>query len=711
VSRIFAGDRRVWRVAGATLAAFALGVVIALLVPRDPFLATNSIAVQSLVTTVREGDWLCVPDLDVPDGAGRVRFAAVWPPGPRPSFEARVRAGSRVVRGRLPSDDPEGKAEVSFPELRLDAETVRGEACIRALGQRVRFGGRKELLGRHPLPTVAGRPLRSEIAVWFLGPRGETRSLLSQLPKAFERAALFRPAPIGPWTYWVLVLLLAPLAALAGLRLLATRAQADAPAHRTAVAICAIGFAVAATWAFLTPPFDAPDEPEHYAYTQALAERGEPPAALTSSKLPTYSTELAAALDGLRMYARVQQPDERPPWLVSRERQVERMLEARGVEGDDGGGYLVSTSTHSPAYYSLSAIGHAIGSGGGILGKLTAMRLVSALLAALTAGLAFLTLRELVPSAPWAAVAAGLLVAFQPMFGFIGGAVNNDNGVNAAAALLIYLLIRGLRRGMSLPIGLGIGAMLVVAPLMKGTAYALVPAALVALLGMLWRRRALASLPGFAAVVVAFAVLQAIWDRIASGFERSVYTTPGGSAPTAGVRAVLEDPVAYANYLWQTFLPRLPFMDDVHSQRWPAYDIYVERGWAAFGWYAQQFPRFVYVTIVLTMMAAAALCCLAVIRHLPAARSRSWELITLLLVVGCVVGGVAAAYFTDVFRGVVAEQGRYAFTAIVPLAAIAVGACFAFGRRFAPLAGGVLVGAMAGLSYASQMLALTRFFS
>jgi hypothetical protein len=47
---------------------------------------------------------------------------------------------------------------------------------------------------------------------------------------------------------------------------------------------------------------------------------------------------------------------------------------------------------------------------------------------------------------------------------------------------------------------------------------------------------------------------------------------------------------------------------------------------------------------------------------------------------------------------------------MVPLAAIAVGATFAFGRRRAPLVVGGLVAAVAGLAVASYMLALTRFF-
>ena len=85
------------------------------------------------------------------------------------------------------------------------------------------------------------------------------------------------------------------------------------------------------------------------------------------------------------------------------------------------------------------------------------MRLVSALLGALVAACAFGIVRELLPRQPFAAVAAGLLVAFHPMFSFMAGAINNDNGINAAAALSLYLLIRGAQTGSELAARAGPG--------------------------------------------------------------------------------------------------------------------------------------------------------------------------------------------------------------------------------------------------------------
>ena len=54
--------------------------------------------------------------------------------------------------------------------------------------------------------------------------------------------------------------------------------------------------------------------------------------------------------------------------------------------------------------------------------QLTLMRLTSALIGALIVAFTFLLARELAPGRPWLAVLAALLVAYEPMYGFISGA-------------------------------------------------------------------------------------------------------------------------------------------------------------------------------------------------------------------------------------------------------------------------------------------------
>src|SRR6202022_461155 len=131
-------------------------------------------------------------------------------------------------------------------------------------------------------------------------------------------------------------------------------------------------------------------------------------------------------------------------------------------------------------YYGAVAPAYAL-AGRSTFSQLALMRLASGLIGALTVLFTFMLARELAPRRPWLAVLAGLLVAYQPMYGFISGAVNNDVGVNAAAAAFELLLILMVRRGLTMRLAVLAGALLVALPIIKGTAYSLYPVAGVAL--------------------------------------------------------------------------------------------------------------------------------------------------------------------------------------------------------------------------------------
>jgi 4-amino-4-deoxy-L-arabinose transferase-like glycosyltransferase len=714
--RVLAGDRRVWLVAAVTGALFAAAIAYYLLDDRYPtFTGTNSVGYRGPVVDVHAGQRLCVPQLVVPPRTGFVRFKVRSGPS-RPGFATQLQAGQTVIRSRIPPAPARGDLAVDVPipqAAGLDAD-VPGRLCLTPLSGSVGVGGMANVYQDLPqtAPTLDGTPLpNARIGVWFLPPSDERHSLLSQSSDVLERATLFRPGFVGEWTYAVLLLVLLPLILVAAIRLLALAADGSAPRMGAAGAVALIAFGNAFVWVLVTPPFDTPDEIDHFAYAQSIAETGTAPEPAGGKRSP-WSSEEVVALDGVRLVSYIEQPDGRPPWLPVDERAWAARERREDPVRDNGGGYQ-STSTHSPLYYSLVTPPYLLLGGQSIFSRITAMRMVSALLGALTALFAFALVLELLPRRPFLAVAAGLLVAFQPMFSFMSGAINNDMGVNAAAAALLFLLMRGLRRGLTVPLAAAIGVTLVVAPLAKGTALALYPAAALALGGMLWRRRSRADLPAYATLAAAFGLAVVAWALIAPAFDRSFFTTPGGTSPTGsgGVGTqVLENPTAYLSYLWQEFLPRLPFMTDLHPQRWPAFDIYVERGWAAFGWYAIMFPRWVYVAIAGTMLAAGALCGLAIWRERAAARPRALELTVLVVAIAGMVVGVAAAYFTPEGRSVVAEQGRYAFTVIGALAAVAIGACVAFGRGLIVTAATVMVAAMMSLSVASLLLALSGFY-
>jgi hypothetical protein len=701
------------------LAAILVGILLALLQPGERLTGSNSVGVRSEAAVLQAGQTLCVPDLAVPDGTARVRFAAHWQGPPRPGFRIALWTPSGVRRGRAPSGTQvapsllASRIDVDIREVSTKRdEPLPGRLCISPVGGSAAIGGIFGVQGDQHPAKVDGKPLDASIAVWFL-PRPKS-SFLASLPDALSRAALFRPGVVEPWSYVVLLFVLMPCLWLLALRLLATRAAGTTRGARTASVVAALALTNACVWAVITPAWEGPDESDHFAFTQTLAETGKRPAQ-QESRDPPFSSRQVLALDATRAYSQVGIPDARPPWFEEDQRRWKLRLERQPTRQDDGGGFLYSASSHGAGYYGLTVPAYAVTSGESTFSQLTAVRLVSALLAALAAAFTFLTVRELAPRQEWLAVAAGLLVGFQPEFAFMGGVVNNDIGVNAAAALLLFLLMRGLRRGLTVPIGLGIGAALVAVHVTKGTGTALWPAALVGIAGMLWRRHSRADAPGYLAVLGGAAALQGVWTLVARAIGAKASTTVGGAGGVGAggtIDKAFGDMGGYLSYMWQFFLPRLPFMTDLALHGLPAYDVYIIEGWAAFGWVVIRFPSWVYTVITVVSVIVAVLCVVTVFwRERLAARSRGWELAVLLTALAGVLAGVAAAYFATTPRTVPAEQGRYLFTAIVPLAAIAVGGTLAFGRRVAPVLAAALVAAVIGLDYASQFLSLDRFFT
>jgi hypothetical protein len=156
------------------------------------------------------------------------------------------------------------------------------------------------------------------------------------------------------------------------------------------------------------------------------------------------------------------------------------------------------------------------------------------------------------------------------------------------------------------------------------------------------------------------------------------------------------------------YFPRPPRFVLTHD---PGFVIFVERGWAAFGWYDVLFPHWVYVVILLVMLAAVPIAAWAAKREWLWLRSHWLQTLVLIAVPVSVVLGFEAAFYTPSPRAAIAEFGRYAFPAIGPLAVLVVGALHAFGRQRMLSVGAGLLVAMIALSYASQLLTLTSFYA
>ena len=223
--------RRVWA-AMIVVAVILCTILVAYLArPREFLTGTNSAGSEGPVVRVQARQRLCLEQLEVPDGTGRLRLFVVA--AAATTVATDLTTAGHVERRRLPvtvSQAPSG---------------VRRARPARAWCQRAVPAARRARLtwqaatawkmGRRA-PLLDGKPIDARVAVSYLPPSGKRRSLLAQMPAMFARAARFRPGIVSPWTYGLLLFVLAPVLFCSALFLF-VRAVMDRPVRRTALAV------------------------------------------------------------------------------------------------------------------------------------------------------------------------------------------------------------------------------------------------------------------------------------------------------------------------------------------------------------------------------------------------------------------------------------------------------------------------------------------
>jgi len=721
LAAVFAGDRRVWRAAAVCAVPLVLVGVYYCVHPRFYYAGSNSVEDQSYMRVAGHVP-ICVPALELPAGTAFVRLRVRSSTTARPALALTLRVRRRKIRSQLAqvgvTAQASSNADFAIPTTPAKPAASPASLCVSADGPLTWGVTPLSKPAANPV-TVAGKPLAGEVAVWYVPPAGSRRSYLEQAGTVFARAALFRPGIVGAWTFPLLLVIVLPAIAIAAVRCLALAVAGRG--RRLAAWVFAIAAVNFCSWALITPVFQGPDEVDHFAYVQSLVERGEGPSHDPNSPFQRWSGAENRALEDISLFTDHQVGDAPPPWLRARQRHYEREVAVLHPRADDGGGYTTSAA-HGPLYYLALSPAYLLTRHASIFSQLTLMRLTSALLGALTVLFTFLLVRELAPGRAWLAVLAALLVAYQPMYGFISGIVNNDVGVNAGAAALALLLIRMLRRGLPIPFGLLTGVVLIALPIVKGTGLSLYPVAGLVLVATLWRHHRRADLYGFAALVIGGLFVTELSAHVLHLLQPTASATGTATISTNAnaVSQALHHLPKFLGYYWEVLLPRLPSIPNYFTVSPhpgfafftdPAFLIFVERGWGAFGWYDVFFPKWVYVLIFLTMVATVPLGMWAARREWAWVRRHWLEALTLVAIPIAVVTGFVAAYYEPVAKSIIPEFGRYVFPAIGPLAALVVGALHVFGRRRMLLVGVGLLVAMIALSYASQLLTLTSFYA
>jgi 4-amino-4-deoxy-L-arabinose transferase-like glycosyltransferase len=488
-------------------------------------------------------------------------------------------------------------------------------------------------------------------------------------------------------------------------RALVRRAFGRLPAACWACA--AIAFANAALWATVTPPYQVPDEVAHLTYVQHLAEWKDLPGGSRARGSDLTSEEVGVAAAAVPFNV-----EGRPTWSAQRLRRF-REIEA-GLDRRPGS-TPPSAINNPPLYYLLAAVPYRLARSADALDVLFAMRLLSAILAAITVAASFMFVRELLPGRRWAPTVGALAVAFQPMFGFMSGGVNNDNLLYALAAVFIYLVARALRRGVDPGLALALGGVAAAGVLTKTSFVGLLPGGAFGVLVALLREpapRRLRSLAGVAGGAAVFVVVTSLWLAASSVlFDRGASRTTAGltdSYVTSGTSLR-----GHLSYIWQVFLPALPGMQGFPSMAdsYPLWDTFVQGFVGRFGWWRFGFPPWVNQLGLGIYVGVVALAGAGLVRARAALRGRRLELLSYgLVAAGYVLLVEVAAYRYQVVTDTSFEQARYLLPLLPFYGGLVAVAATAGGRRWGPPLGAFLVVVAMAHSLFAMLLVVGHYY-
>jgi Predicted membrane protein (DUF2142) len=473
---------------------------------------------------------------------------------------------------------------------------------------------------------------------------------------------------------------------------------------RAAWICAAVACVNAVCWSILMPPFQIPDEPSHFAYTQQLAENDR----LPSSDKSSYSPEERIVLRDIRQYEVRQTPEDR---TISSAAEQQRLLEdlesrpSRHGEGGVGGAY-----SNPPLYALLETVPYGLAASGTLLDQLELMRVASALMAGLTALFVFLFVREALPGARWAWTVGGLSVALAPLLGFMSGAVNPDSMLAAVCAAIFYGLARAFRRGLTRRLAIAIGAMIAVGFLTKLSFIGLAPGIVLGLIVLsvrssrIYGRAAYGSL-GLALALAATPALLYILVNLLSGH-------PGLGAISNNLKlgSAHGSILSKISYIWQLYLPRLPGMTNYFPGLSTTRRLWFDRGVGYYGWLDTSFPAWVGNAAFL----AAGMVALLWVRALAAGRAALRRRIVEIAVYGAMGVGLliligVSSYVKHSSEGLYAEP-RYLLPMLPLLAAGLALAARGAGRRCGPAVGAAIIVLFLGHDLFSQLLVVGRYY-
>jgi 4-amino-4-deoxy-L-arabinose transferase-like glycosyltransferase len=459
----------------------------------------------------------------------------------------------------------------------------------------------------------------------------------------------------------------------------------------------------AVCWSLLVPPFQIVDEPSHFAYTQQLAENHAMP---TSSEI-SFSSEEETALHDVHQYEVRQSPEVKTISSQTEQSRLEQDLSQRPSRA--GGGGVGGSYNGPPLYYAIQTIPYELAASGTLLDQLEAMRLLSALMAGVTALFTFLFLREVFPASRWLWTAGALSAALAPLLGFMSGAVNPDSMLTAVAACCFYALARAFHRGLTRPLALATGALLAIGFLTKLNFVGLVPGVLLGLVLLTVRaartqgRAAYVSLALALAVAVAPAAVYLLMNLL------SGHPVLGIISKTLGLKGAHGSLPDKLNYVWQFYLPRLPGTKNYFPGVWSTRELWYDRMVGYYGWLDTSFPTWVQNAAIVPVGVIAVLLLRTLVAARAVLRARLGEAAVYATMAFGLLALVGLTSYVYRNEGTFAEP-RYLLP-LLPLVALTIAtALYGLSRRIGVAVAAAIVLVVLAHDVFSQLLIVGRYY-
>ena len=369
-------------------------------------------------------------------------------------------------------------------------------------------------------------------------------------------------------------------------------------------------------WTAVTAPFLGPDEPAHFGYAQHLAETQNKPAyeGVAGGNL---STEAGSALFQMNLYPLIGVGSARPFWSDADVREWERVERSLSDDAGKNGGGPNAVAKNPPLYYAYQAIPYTAASGLDVFDRMFVMRLATGIFFLVTVGLTWLLAAEVFRS-PLARTVATAVVALSPVAAFMAGVVNPDTLLAMFFAAFVLLALRLIRLGPSTGRIAALVAVVFGGLLTHGRALPLLASLPVAIALAWWRHRP--PVPravrwGIAAVTLLVVAALVALGSGAYGGELNI-----GRNFSLG---------QFASFVWQFYLPPLPFMDARLGPDYGFRQVFVEQYLGSFGALDVRYERDTYRLIGLGVIAGLIWLAVAIVARRREIRPR-WDAFALL---------------------------------------------------------------------------------